>query len=173
MVSVEIQSLKDGTALSRLYFKLATSSANHGLIESGRFPPRWKVRMLRRAADRGHIGAMSELGWLLLYHGATRTDKRKGIEYIRLAARRDDPEAQFQMGRIYDGGLELYPKDPKQAIHWFTLAAEQHHSAAAEFLAQAYAEGKLGLEEDQSVAREWKAVADAESAASVPDAAAL
>lgn len=173
MVGVEFKSIKDGTALSRLYYKLATNPSNTRLIESGRFPSRWKVRMLRRAADRNHIGAMSELGWLLLYHGATRTDKRKGMEYIRLAARRDNPEAQFQMGRIYHCGIELYPKDPKQAIHWFTLAAEQSHIAAAEFLAKAYAEGQLGLEEDQKVAGIWRAVAEADNTEQTTDAAAI
>jgi len=173
MVGDAIKNLKDGTALVRLYYKIATNPANQRLLDSGRFPPKWKVKMLRRAADGGHIDAMSELGWLLLYHGATRTDKRKGMEYIRLAARKDHPDAQFQLGRIYHLGLELYPKDPKQAIHWFTLAAEQNHSAAAQFLAEAYAEGKLGLEEDLSVAREWQAVAESKGATQVPDTATL
>ena len=94
------------------------------------------MTLLKKAADLGHVAAISELGCLLLDHGATRTDKRKGMEYLYIAAKRDNAVAQYQMGRIYLSGLELFPKDRKQAMHWFALASNQGHEDAAKMLSK-------------------------------------
>jgi len=97
----------------------------------------------------------------LLRHGATRTDKRKGIEYLVSAAKRDNPDAQFELGRIYELGLELYTKDERMAVHWYALAAEGGNKCAARCLANAYGQGELGLTRSGEKAEHWKDLLEA------------
>ncbi len=51
------------------------------------------------------------------------------IEQLGKAAEQGDAETQFSLGRIYFFGLGV-PRDPKEAVKWYTLAAEQGNPLA-------------------------------------------
>lgn len=112
--------------------------AAHKLIfvqtQNGRaFPSRLPIKMLQYSADHGHVSAMSQLGSLLFQCGVGRADKRSGLEYIRCAAKRNDCQAQFLLGKAYYSG-QLINQDTKSAAHWLALAADKGHEEAACFL---------------------------------------
>ena len=142
--------------LASVCFKLASRALENTTDKSSEVPPKYCIKSLKLAADRGHLLAMSQLGSLLLRQGATRTDKRKGIEYLVSAAKRGDSEAQFELGRIYELGLELYSKDERMAVHWYALAAEGGNKSAARCLANAYRNGELGVVKSGEKAEHWK-----------------
>jgi len=152
---------KSEDLLASVCFKVAARALDSIAYNSGELPPKYCIKSLKLAADRGHLQAMSQLGSLLLRHGATRTDKRKGIEYLVSAAKRDNPDAQFELGRIYELGLELYTKDERMAVHWYALAAEGGNKCAARCLANAYGQGELGLTRSGEKAEHWKDLLEA------------
>jgi TPR repeat protein len=152
---------KSDDLLANVCFKVAARALDSIADNSGELPPKYCIKSLKLAADRGHLQAMSQLGSLLLRHGATRTDKRRGIEYLVSAAKRDNPDAQFELGRIYELGLELYTKDERMAVHWYALAAEAGNKRAARCLADAYGQGELGVTKSGEKAAHWKELLEA------------
>jgi TPR repeat protein len=101
----------------------------HGRI----YPSRFSLKMLQYSADHGHVSAMSQLGSLLYNCGVGRAVKRSGLEYIRMAAKGGDTDAQFQLGKAYFQG-SLTHQDSKAASHWLALAADRGHQEAATIL---------------------------------------
>ena len=108
------------------------------------YPSRFSLKMLQYSADHGHLSAMSQLGSLLYNCGVGRAVKRSGLEYIRMAAKAGDTEAQFQLGKAYFDG-SLTHQDSKAATHWLALAADQGHDQAADVLQQCRREEELHL----------------------------
>ena len=152
---------KSDNLLASVCYKVAARALDGIASGSGELPPKYCIKSLKLAADRGHLQAMSQLGSLLLRHGATRTDKRKGIEYLVSAAKQDVSEAQYELGRIYELGLELYSKDVRMAVHWYALAAEGGSKQAARCLADAYGKGELGVTVSGEKAEHWKELLEA------------
>ncbi|MBV1869940.1 MAG: SEL1-like repeat protein [Gammaproteobacteria bacterium] len=152
---------KSDELLANVCFKVASRALDGIASGSSELPPKYCIKSLRLAADRGHLLAMARLGTLLLRHGATRTDKRKGIEYLVRAAKRDNPDAQYELGRIYELGLELYCKDSHLALHWYSLAAEGGCKSAARCLADAYGKGRLGVMPSGEKAEHWRELLEA------------
>ena len=62
-----------------------------------------------------------------------RAVKRSGLEYIRMAAKGGDVEAQYQLGKAYFEGALTYQNN-KAASHWLALAADRGHPRAADVL---------------------------------------
>ena len=141
--------------LARLFFKLALAQLKKFSSGEHQLPSRYCIQNLRKAAERGHLEANSQLGCLLLHHGATRTDKRIGIEYVVAAAKRGDADAQYELARAYRLGLELYSKNDLAAVHWYTLSAENGNKSAARCLAEAYSVGDLGVLKNKDKAQRW------------------
>jgi len=65
----------------------------------------------------------------------------------------DNAEAQFKLAVMYDMG-EGVKQDYKQAVYWYTKAAEQEHSESQFNLAIMYYKG-LGVKQDYSQAFYW------------------
>lgn len=99
------------------------------------YPSRFSLKMLQYSADHGHVSAMSQLGSLLYNCGVGRAVKRSGLEYIRMAAKGGDTEAQYQLGKAYFDG-SLAHQDSKAATHWLALAADRGHELAGCVLQQ-------------------------------------
>ncbi len=129
------QLIKESDLFANVCFKVASKSLTGFTSGIKKLPSRYCLVILRLAADRGHVCAMTQLGQLLLHYGATRLDKRKGIEYLTAAAKKNEPDAQYELGRIYQEGLALCFKDEKQALHWYALAAEGGNTQAVRCLA--------------------------------------
>ena len=63
------------------------------------------------------------------------------IEELRLAAEQGDPDAQYELGRMYNKG-EGVPPDGQEAVRWLQLAAEQGNADAQLILGLADAGGE-------------------------------
>ncbi|MFC1773247.1 caspase family protein [Pseudomonadota bacterium] len=68
-------------------------------------------------------------------------------------AKNGDPDAQLNVGEIYEKGLGLNP-DYRLAAHWYQQAAEQGDTRAQINLGHLYEEG-LGVEQDPGEALNW------------------
>ncbi len=99
------------------------------------------MALLRKAADIGHAGAQTLLGYIL----DISDENEEALKYYRLAANQGHAEAQYGLGTLYSVG-EGVKKDPAEALKWFHRAAEQNHVPAILALAQAYWRTTLGLD---------------------------
>ena len=62
-------------------------------------------------------------------------------------------DAQYALGiRYYTG--DFAPQNYSEAVKWFTLAAEQGHKSAANYLVDCYIHGQ-GVEKDSDEAIKW------------------
>lgn len=84
-----------------------------------------------QAAAMGHLQAADNYGLLLFQRG----DHVQALPYIRAAADRGDPRAQYLLGVMHFNG-ELVPKDWVRAYALITLAQQQGLPQAATALAQ-------------------------------------
>ncbi len=82
---------------------------------------------------------------------------RKTFRWYKVKAERGLPEAQYQLGKIYEVGLEV-KKDLSQAVHWFGLAAEQGHVEAQYYLGVWYANG-IAVTQNETLASRYLAAA--------------
>jgi hypothetical protein len=95
-----------------------------------------EIEALRRAAAEGDAGALFSL--------ADRHERGDGLEhdlaaaaaYLRLAAERGHPEAQYRLGLLYAGGVGL-PEDRVEGYRWLSLAADADEDGTAGLLAEA------------------------------------
>lgn len=71
------------------------------------------------ASRSGHVAATRKAGLLLIRSG----DPAKGIQYLRAAANRKDPEAQVRMALLHAEG-EALPRDFAQARLWMRKAVD-------------------------------------------------
>lgn len=103
----------------------------------------------RAEAARGNPDALFELGLLYYYsYGAkelgVKPNKRRGLRWIRQAAKMGSPRAQFSLGTMYKFGTGV-PKNPRKAIKWFRLAAHQGFAWAQDWLASALGNNSTSL----------------------------
>lgn len=133
VVSVEKQPDSQGTWVAKLVFQLATLFIDVQCTRA-QYPSRFPLKMLQYAAEHGHVLAMSGLGRLLYKSGACRAERRSGLEYVRQAAKYDDPEAQFTLGNAYLQDDTYTQKNTQLATHWLALASDNGHTQAAQKL---------------------------------------
>ena len=99
------------------------------------------VRLMRVAAESGHVKAQFTLGYLYLQGINVVPDKPEGIRWLKRAAAQSDGMAQFILGDIYRVG-DGVPVDDAEALRWYRLsaAAPRHpKSGEATFMAEAMA----------------------------------
>ena len=88
-------------------------------------------QLFGQAAGMGHLQAADNYGLLLFQRG----ERTKALPYLRAAADRGDPRAQYLIGIAHFNG-ELVPKDWVRAYALVTLAQQQGLPQAAGALAQ-------------------------------------
>lgn len=76
------------------------------------------------------------------------------LDEIRSAAERGDAQAQYELGRAYEEGIGVI-SDAKEAVDWYTRAAEQHLSMAQYLLGNILLYGEGGVAPDYPLARKW------------------
>ena len=113
----------------------------------------------RLAADQGHAGAQSSLGFSYSQGEGVPQDVVEAMRWYRLAADKGDAAAQSSLGSMYLNG-EGVPQDYVEAHLWFNLAAAQ----PSELFHDSYRTMRDGvaeqmtpeqLAEAQRRAREW------------------
>lgn len=87
------------------------------------------------------------------YVAYDRSDYRTALKVWLAGAKAGDPEAQTNVGEIYEKGLGIQP-DYKLAFAWYKKAAEQNYSSAQINLGYMYEKG-LGIEKDVAEALNW------------------
>ena len=70
-------------------------------------------------------------------------------------AKSGEAEAQYHVGLFYDSGSQGVKRDPKEALKWYTLAAEQDNANACFFLARLYDVDSSGIPNDKEKALFW------------------
>ena len=98
------------------------------------YPSSLSLKLLKFAANQGYVSAKMELGQHLFESGIAKADKRNGLEYLRQAAKRDEPNAQFLLGRAFLQGCDVVAQDNQSAAHWLALAADSGHNHARQLL---------------------------------------
>ena len=109
-------------------FALAVSSAASG--NSPDPPPdHQELGRLEAEATAGDPGAQYRLAVLLTAGPAELRDLRKGTMWCRRSATQGNPEAQLQLGNLYERGLYELDRGPEQddgkASRWYHQAAKQ------------------------------------------------
>lgn len=98
------------------------------------YPSSLSLKLLKFAANQGYVPAKMQLGQYLFESGIAKADKRNGLEYLRQAAKRGEPKAQFLLGRAFLQGCDVIAQDNQHAAHWLALAADSGHSEARQLL---------------------------------------
>ncbi|MCI0404643.1 MAG: sel1 repeat family protein [candidate division Zixibacteria bacterium] len=80
-------------------------------------------------------------------------DFETALKELRPLTQKNDPNAQFLMGMLYEAGNGV-PKDPAVAASWYRKAAEQNHPVAQLFLGVLYYYG-TGVAKDYKKAAHW------------------
>lgn len=100
-------------------------------------PPRvrgGRARMwLQRAVDAGWTPALVELGVLCLLGEGVPSDPKRAAELFRRAAKEDDPEACYLLGRCYRDGTGVR-RNGRVAASWFRRAGEEGAEAGEQSL---------------------------------------
>ncbi|MCA9028839.1 MAG: sel1 repeat family protein [Planctomycetaceae bacterium] len=113
----------------------------------------------RKAARQGHPSAQLNIGHMYRQGVGVRQSWQRAIAWYKKAAafRPNGPTsslaAMHWLGRIY-GGEEDHRPNVKQAVHWYTLAAERGDSQSQCSLGVHYMNGD-GVPRDPKVAANW------------------
>jgi hypothetical protein len=107
------------------------------------------IRLLKRAADAGHVEAQLQVGYIYDWS----EENEDAVKYYRMAADSGDARGQFGLALLYANG-EGVARDDSQAVELLQAAARQGHAQAHAALGNAYLDGKLGLGADPAKARE-------------------
>ena len=104
-------------------------------------------------------------------------DHLVSTKWFRMAAQQGEPDAQFNLGRIYESNADgqyrrqrAAPADDAQALMWFRRSAEQGHVPAQVKLAQLLVNGAPGVRRNPVEGSKWLRIA---LAAGDPTAAGL
>ena len=107
------------------------------------------VRLFRWAADQGHAGARTNLGFMNeLGRGGLAKDETEAVRLYRLAANQGDAVAQTNLGAMYESGRGGLTTDDAEAVRLYRLAANQGYMFAQTNLGWMYESGRGGLAKD-------------------------
>ena len=93
------------------------------------------VKLMTKAADMGHTGAMCALANYYESGWGVETDEEKAFKLYTKAADMGDVNAWYQLGLSYETGTGV-AEDEAKAIQWYTKAAAQGNEEAQEKLTE-------------------------------------
>ena len=113
------------------------------------------IQWLTCAAEQGHADAQCELGVMNYFGDGVPEDHVRAAHWFERAAEQGDQapraarqyraalhgdaEAQWKLGSMYTWYEEGAPKNHIQAVHWYSLAAEQGNAAAQRYMDEVHA----------------------------------
>jgi serine/threonine protein kinase len=87
-------------------------------------------RLLFPEAQKGDALAQSAIGDMYIHGQGVSTDLAQGLKWLKLAAAKGAPSAEFSLATIYDGGIPGVPHNAMRAYAWYALAAHDPRYAA-------------------------------------------
>lgn len=87
------------------------------------------ARWMLRAAEQGHAGAQSVLGWMYMAGKGVPRDDTAAARWLQPAAAAGNTAAENNLGLLYATGRGL-PHDHARAAAWFRAAADQGSAEA-------------------------------------------
>ena len=135
-------------------FELANSyeKGSLGLVKSAKKA----AKIYKRGVELGNVRSMIHLGNLYLYGGAgVKCDEKKTMQLWKTAAERGSAMAQAKLSTLFKDN------DPKEALRWLNLAAQQGYTAAESLLGGWLFKGSPGVEADLDESKRWLARAAA------------
>jgi hypothetical protein len=113
----------------------------------------------RKAADKGHAGAMFELYAMLSQGLGGRKNEDEAIAWCHKSAEAGYVRAMANLGAYYATGNGGVPKDEDKSLQWYDRAARAGHGRAAAILGVMHATG-AGAPESVEKAKSYFALAD-------------
>ena len=92
----------------------------------------------RQAADKGHLQAIRTFADMAINGLGMPSSPELGIQYLKKLADRKDVDALEQLGGLYETGIGKVKADVKEAIRYYTAAADLGSPKAQTRLAQLY-----------------------------------
>lgn len=154
--------LRSAQVFTRFEYRLASRLMQAPWLEGSAHKRRLTLHLFRRCANAGHVDALSTYGVMLFRRGQSARDKARGVRCVVQAAEAGHPEAQYQVGHIYEHGCTQIARREDRAVTWYARAAEAGHAGAAQRLSRAFDHGELGLPVDPERSRYW-CLADSEA----------
>ena len=105
------------------------------------------------AADRGHAGAMTDLGGVFEYGIGVPKNMATALVWYQRAAELGHAGAMDHLGQLSENGVEV-PQDFAIAIRWYEKAAGLGNSASMNNLANLFRHGR-GVVPDLPAAASW------------------
>ena len=93
-------------------------------------------RYLKKAEDDDTV--CYRIGTMYLNGKGTEINYGRAVSYFQKAAERDNAQAMYQLGKIYERGKEGVPRNAEKALRYFTEAAVHGNGFAAFKAAQFY-----------------------------------
>ncbi|HTZ46298.1 MAG TPA: tetratricopeptide repeat protein [Verrucomicrobiae bacterium] len=115
--------------------------------------PRSSKSDLRSQAEHGDASAQYRLASSILADHPSASDLQEALKWLRAAAAKNNPDAEFVLGYLYEHGQGV-SQDYAFAFRNYRDAAAQHHPGAENNLASLYQNG-LGVPKDAHNAFEW------------------
>ena len=112
------------------------------------------VKWYRRAADRGHVYAIHNLGNAYYNGRGVEQNYNEAFKLYRIAADKGYAQAQYFLGNERCNGKKAFHRDYVEAFKWYMKAAEQGHAKAQCNLGNMYQNG-LGVEKNYVEAAKW------------------
>jgi len=97
----------------------------NGVEEGHKDYPR-AVEWFQKAADEGHSGAQSFLGFMYVTACGVSPDVESGMEWLQKSAAQTNEQAQYYLGSFHEMGRGVEP-DRFEAMDWYMKAAKQGH----------------------------------------------
>jgi len=111
------------------------------------------VKYYMDAADRGHAGAMNDLGGVFEHGLGLPKNFATALAWYERAAEFGHAGAMTHLGKLSENGVEV-PHDFALARHWYEKAAALGNAVAMNNLANLFRQG-LGVPPDRSAAASW------------------
>lgn len=115
--------------------------------------PSQALRLVERAAQRGHLDAMNAAGFFLQHGVGAEPDPARAREWYQVAADRGHAQAQVNLGWMQQQGLGG-PRDAAAALAWYRKAAAQGRLEGEMNAAALLEAGAEGLAPDLPAAAE-------------------
>ena len=107
------------------------------------------VKIYKRGVELGSVDSMINLGSIFIRGDGVKLDKKKATQLWKIAAERGNAMAQAKFSTLF------VHSDPKEALRWMTLSAQQGFTEGESILGAFLSHGPHAAEIDLDEAKRW------------------